>query len=134
MYISRLTLFVLTSVFAVADSWTVQEFCWSVWGAGLFYTWACVFFAVFHCILNARGDWKNRVWNPSFLQAFSPLAYLMTITPVVIVLGYFALRLCIILFEFYGLMLSVFAEMEPHELFGKNGQHSRSNKGRFFSR
>jgi len=37
--------FALTSYLAVIQKWPVQELCWSVWLAGLFYSWTCVIMA-----------------------------------------------------------------------------------------
>jgi hypothetical protein len=113
--------FGLTAVFAVAQGWSLQEFCWSTWLAGLVYSWLCVVSAAVQVVLTARAE-KNRfeVRMP-FLRSVSAVLFLLGITPAVMLAGWLALYLYSWLFGFYGIFLSVFAEMEPHSLFGRNG-------------
>jgi hypothetical protein len=56
-----------------------------------------------------------------FIKRISPEVFALVIIPVTLLVGWIALYLYCYLFSFYGLFLSVFAEMEPHSLFGRNG-------------
>jgi hypothetical protein len=107
--------------FAVAQGWSLQEFSWSTWVAGLVYTWACVVTGGIQAIFTARdrkGIYEDRL---PFLEGVPKWAFLVVVVVVVIPLGAVALYLYTFLFGLYGLLLSFFAEMEPHSLFGRNG-------------
>jgi hypothetical protein len=113
--------FVLTSYLAIVQKWSLQEFCWCVWLAGLFYSWACVITAVVQIMLTARAN-KDFYDQEVPLMKKVPLdIFAMAIIPVTLLVGFIALYIYSWLFSFYGLFLSVFAEMEPHSLFGRNG-------------
>ncbi len=113
--------FALTSFFAFTQEWSVQEFCWSVWLAGLFYSWACVITAAIQILLTARTQKEYYDKNVPFINRIPPMVFAIGITPVTLIAGFIALYLYCYLFSFYGIFLSVFAEMEPHSLFGRNG-------------
>jgi hypothetical protein len=113
--------FGLAAVFAVTQKWSLPEFCWSTWLAGLVYTWACVAAAAVQIILNARSDKPAYEERLPFLRSLPPVAFLLGVTAVSLAAGLIAFRVYSFLFGFYGLFLSVFAEMEPHSLFGRNG-------------
>jgi hypothetical protein len=113
--------FGLTSAFAVTEKWSLQEFCWSTWLAGLVYSWACVITAAIQILLTARKEKGNYEISMPFLQRVSPNVFFVGITLAITLIGWIALYGYSYLFAFYGLFLSVFAEMEPHSLFGRNG-------------
>jgi hypothetical protein len=113
--------FGVASVFAVFQEWSLPEFCWSTWLAGLVYSWACVFAATIQIILTARSDKAAYDERFSFLRGFSPGVFLLGVTVISVCVGLLAFRIYSFLFGFYGLFLSVFAEMEPLSLFGRNG-------------
>ena len=113
--------FGLTSAFAVTEKWSLQEFCWSTWLAGLVYSWACVITAAIQILLTARRERGTYEISIPFLQRVSPNVYFFGITLATLLIGWIALYGYSYLFAFYGLFLSVFAEMEPHSLFGRNG-------------
>ena len=113
--------FVLTSYFAVIQRWSVQEFCWCVWLAGLFYSWTCVIMAAMQIMLTARTQKENYDAKVPFMKRISPEVFALGIIPVTLLVGFIALYFYCYLFSFYGLFLSVFAEMEPHSLFGRDG-------------
>ena len=113
--------FGLTSAFAVTKKWSLQEFCWSTWLAGLVYSWACVITAAFQILLTARKEKGTYEISMPFLQRVSPNVFFFGITLAITLIGWIALYGYSYLFAFYGLFLSVFAEMEPHSLFGRNG-------------
>ena len=113
--------FGLTSYLAVTQQWSVQEFCWSVWLAGLFYSWTCVITAAIQILLTARTEKGNYEKTIPFLRSLSPNVFFMGIILAVVLIGWIALYLYSYLFSFYGLFLYVFAEMEPYSLFGRNG-------------
>ena len=113
--------FGLTSAFAVTEKWSLQEFCWSTWLAGLVYSWACVITAAIQILLTARKEKGTYEISMPFLQRVSPNVFFFGITLAITLIGWIALYGYSYLFAFYGLFLSVFAEMEPHSLFGRNG-------------
>lgn len=113
--------FGVASVFALPQEWSLPEFCWSTWLAGLVYSWACVCAASIQIILTARSDKATYDEHFPFLRRFSPGVLLLGVTVISICVGLLAFRIYSFLFGFYGLFLSVFAEMEPRSLFGRNG-------------
>jgi hypothetical protein len=113
--------FGLAAAFAVAENWSLPEFCWSTWLTGLAYSWACVLTAAGQILFTAgrqRADYDAAL---PFLRALGPAAFLAGIALATLLAGGIAFYIYTWLFGFYGLFLSVFAEMEPHALFGRNG-------------
>ena len=113
--------FGLTSVFAVTQQWSLQEFCWNTWLAGLVYSWTCVIAAAIQVLLTApreKGIYETAV---PFLRSVPPNVFVLGIALSTVLIGLLVLYLYSFLFGFYGIFLSVFAEMEPHSLFGRNG-------------
>jgi hypothetical protein len=113
--------FGVASVFAVAQEWSLPEFCWSSWLAGLVYAWGCIVTASLEIILTARSartSWEKRL--PSLGTLPYPLL-LAGATCISAAIGLAAFNAYNFLFGFYGLFLSVFAEMSPLSLFGRNG-------------
>jgi hypothetical protein len=113
--------FGLASVFAVTQKWSLPEFCWSTWLAGLVYSWACTVTACLQIILTARSDRAAYEERLPFLRRFSPNVFLLGVIAISVSVGLLAFRIYGFLFGFYGLFLSVFSEMEPLTLFGRNG-------------
>ena len=113
--------FGLASVFAVPQEWSLPEFCWSTWLAGLAYSWVCIGTATIQIILTARSDKAAYEERFPFLRRFSPGILLLGMTVISVSIGLLAFRIYSFVFGFYGLFLSVFAEMEPLSLFGRNG-------------
>jgi hypothetical protein len=113
--------FGLTTIFAITQKWSLPEFCWSTWLAGLVYTWACIVTASLQIILTSRSDKATFDKRLPFLQRFSPDVFIIGVTVISVSVGWLAFRIYTFLFAFYGLFLSVFAEMEPFSLFGRNG-------------
>jgi hypothetical protein len=113
--------FGLTTIFAITQEWSLPEFCWSTWLAGLVYTWACIVTASLQIILTSRSDKATFDKRLPFLQRFSPDVFIIGVTVISVSVGLLAFRIYTFLFAFYGLFLSVFAEMEPFSLFGRNG-------------
>jgi hypothetical protein len=113
--------FGLTSYLAVTQQWSVQELCWSVWLAGLFYSWTCVITAAIQILLTASTQKEYYYTAVPFIKRISSEVFALVIIPVTLLVGWIVLYLYCYLFSFYGLFLSVFAEMEPHSLFGRNG-------------
>jgi len=113
--------FGLASVFAVTQEWSLPEFCWSTWLAGLVYAWSCIATASIQIILTARSDKAAYEQHLAFLRRCSGGLFLLGATVISVAVGLLAFRLYSVLFGFYGLFLSVFAEMEPFALFGRNG-------------
>ena len=113
--------FGLTAGFAVAGKWTLPEFCWSTWLTGLVYARACAFFAPLQIILTARSKKPAYDARLPFIQQLSPMVFLFGAAMLGLTLGLLAFYLYGLVFGFYGLFLSVFSEMEPLALFGRNG-------------
>jgi hypothetical protein len=113
--------FGLTAGFAIAQKWSLQEFCWSTWLAGLVYSWACVASAAVQIVLTARAEKQAYDTRMPFLRSIPADRFLLLIIPAVILASSIAFYIYSWLFGFYGLFLSFFAEMEPHSLFGRNG-------------
>ncbi|MDF1593414.1 MAG: hypothetical protein P1P89_18020 [Desulfobacterales bacterium] len=89
--------------------------------AGLAYSWACVITAALQILLTAGKEKKTYEVFLPFLQRVSPINFIIGIVLATALIGWLALYGYSYLFGFYGLFLSVFAEMEPHSLFGRNG-------------
>ena len=113
--------FALACYFAVIQKWSLPAFCWGTWLAGLLYTWGCIAAGAVQIILFARSDKAAYEERLPFLRCLSPVAFMFIVTVAVVCGGMLAFRVYSSLFGFYGLFLSVFAEMEPHALFGRNG-------------
>jgi hypothetical protein len=113
--------FGLTSYLAIVQKWSLQEFCWCVWLAGLFYSWTCVITAVIQIMLTSRTQKSYYDAKIPIMKNFSLEVFALGIIPVALVVGFVALYVYTWVFSFYGLFLSVFAEMEPLTLFGRNG-------------
>lgn len=113
--------FGLASVFAVIDEWSLPEFCWSTWLTGLVYVWACVVTSVVKIVLTGK---RERLAYEARLPALRNIpsgAYHLGLMAVGGLAGFLAIQVYSYMFGFYGLFLSVFAEMEPLHLFGRNG-------------
>jgi hypothetical protein len=113
--------FGLASAFAVVQEWSLPEFCWSTWLAGLIYAWSCVVTASLQIILTARSDKAAYDERLPFLRRISPNCFLLGVIVASVSIGFIAFRIYSFLFAFYGLFLSVFSEMKPLSLFGRNG-------------
>jgi hypothetical protein len=113
--------FGLISYLAVVQKWSLQEFCWCVWLAGLFYSWTCVITAVIQIMLISRTQKDYYDTKIPIMKNFSPEIFALGIIPVALVVGFVALYIYTWIFSFYGLFLSVFAEMQPLNLFGRDG-------------
>ncbi len=116
-----LVAFGLTAYLAFVQKWSLQEFCWCVWLAGLFYSWACVITAAIQIMLTAR---TNKIFYDTevpFIKRVPPEIFTVAIIPITLLVGFIALYIYCWIFSFYGLFLSVFAEMQPLTIFGRNG-------------
>ena len=113
--------FLFNTIYAVIYRWSLQEFCWSTWLAALFFSWACAVFGAISILLNT-ADYKNRIQSKiSQLKKVPDEVFFVLLWVVVLFGAWIILYLYCYLFSFYGLFLSVFAEMEPHSFFGRNG-------------
>jgi hypothetical protein len=113
--------FSVASAFAAIQEWSLPEFCWSAWLAGLLFTWGCILTSTLQAILLSRSN-KAAVENRfPHLPRLSPPAFVLGATVVALCAGGLAFQVYNYLFAFYGLFLSVFARMEPLALFGENG-------------
>lgn len=117
----RFLAFGLTAYLAVVQRWSLQEFCWCVWLAALFYSWTCVITAVIQIMLTSRTKKDDYDAKVPFMKNVSPEMFALGIIPVTLLVGFVALYIYTWIFSFYGLFLSVFAAMPPSTLFGPNG-------------
>lgn len=120
-YLISLVSFFITAYLAVVQQWSVPEFCWCVWLAGLFYSWTCVFTAAIQIMLTSGTNKASYDAEVPFIKRLSPEVFALAIIPVTLLAGFAALYIYCWVFSFYGLFLSVFAEMQPLDLFGRNG-------------
>lgn len=116
-----LVAFGLTAYLAIVQKWSLKEFCWCIWLAGLFYSWACVLTAAIQIMLTARTNKDDYDAEVLLIKKVPPEIFALTIIPVTLLVGFVALYIYTWIFSFYGLFLSVFAEMPPLDLFGRNG-------------
>jgi hypothetical protein len=118
---SALIGFAVAATFAVLGGWSLPEFCWSAWLTGLIYSWAAVLTGAIRIIATGRSRKSSYEEHLPVLGRMSGTAFLLALV-LVIVPGAVAMAyLYAIVFGFYGLFLSFFAEMQPHDLFGRNG-------------
>jgi hypothetical protein len=113
--------FGISAFFAFRDGWTLQEFCWSAWLAGLFFSYACVVVAPVQIILFSGREitrFRDRIVQ---LERVPDGALRAGMIVVALAIGGVSFYLYSYIFGFYGIFLSVFAEMEPVTLFGRNG-------------
>ena len=113
--------FGLSAAFALSRGWTLPEFCWSVWLAGLVYAWSCVLTAALQIILTARSGKPGYERLLPILRHMRPDVFLLAMIAAAAAVGLAAFYLYGFLFAFYGIFLSVFAAMEPRSLFGPDG-------------
>ena len=111
----------LNCAFALLEEWSLREFCWSTWLASLAYSWASAASASIRIVLGARREKAALEVRLPFLKEMSFAAFFPLLALAALCAGWLAFYLYSYLFGFYGIFLSVFAEMEPHSLFGRNG-------------
>ena len=113
--------FGVSAFFAIEQKWSLPEFCWSTWLAGLVYAWVSLVGAVIQVVLTARANRPLYEGRFPFLRRLPAGGYWVCVGILGFVAGVVGFRISCFLFGFYGLFLSVFAEMEPMALFGRNG-------------
>lgn len=113
--------FAFASFFAVTQDWSLPEFCWTTWLAGLMYAWGCIATAVFQIILSPQANKTFAGERLAFLRKLPPNWRSVLFAAAAVAAAIVSFQLYSYLFGFYGLFLSVFAEMEPASLFGRNG-------------
>jgi hypothetical protein len=106
---------------AVIGDWSLAEFCWSTWLAGLLFTWTCILTGGLQIIATA-SSWTTRLERTIPILTRLPRS---SAAGLVIVAAACLMAVSFLAFNFvfglYGLLLSFFAEMEPHSLFGRDG-------------
>lgn len=121
IHLQSLVGFIVAAAFAVVQEWSLPEFCWSTWLAGLVYAWVCVLTGCLQILLTARTSKAEYDRRVPFLRQITPTAFLLALSVLMPLIGWLAFRIYEFFFGFYGLFLSVFSEMEPLELFGRDG-------------
>ncbi len=74
--------FGVASLFAIIQGWSLPEFCWSTWLAGLFYSWGCIAVASLQIIRSARSAKPAYDERFPLLRRISPTAFLIIMTGV----------------------------------------------------
>lgn len=113
--------FIITCFFALMQKWSLQEFCWIIWLCGLFFSWLCAIFGSIILIFSLREIKEGLGKRFPFLKSFSKEIFYISGIIISLGLGYLFFYIYGFIFSFYGLFLSVFAEMEPLNFFGRNG-------------
>jgi hypothetical protein len=109
--------FLVSLGFALHEDWSYQSLCWSLWVAGLVYCWAFGFVGALRTFLLVAQPLPPR-WFPG---TPSPWLWRCLVAAIGCGLGIAAFYGYSYAYGFYGIFLSVFAEMTPPELFGRNG-------------
>lgn len=113
--------FALSAGFAIHQQWSLPELCWSFWLSGLFFCWAFVLVGGLRLLLLPPGMIPPRIRQLPVLANLPAAAWRGLIGLGAIGLAAVMYHVYARLFGFYGLFLSVFAEMEPKVFFGRNG-------------
>lgn len=119
--LARYTGLAVAAPVAVTSDWSLAEFCWSTWLAGLLFTWICVITGGGQIILSAPRFARRVQDQVRLLARLSRPLLVAFVGLVAVLLTGVMFRVYSFAFGFYGLFLSFFAEMEPHGLFGRNG-------------
>jgi len=106
---------------ALWERWSLPEFCWTTWVAGLAYSWACVLSGAVGVLWTARRDRGAYETFHPFFGRISPGLFLSLVAAAVSLASLVALYVYSYAFGFYGLFLSVFAEMKDNPMFVRNG-------------
>lgn len=116
-----LAAFALTAAAALYERWSLPEFCWSAWLAGLVYAWACVLSGAVGVLWRARRDrGAYEAFHP-FFGRISEGAFFALVAAMAVPASALALYVYSYMYGFYGLFLSVFAEMKSDPMFVRNG-------------
>jgi len=89
--------------------------------AALFFSWACIAVDAIRIILDFQHQKEILESKISQLRNISRFVFIIVLCLVVILAAWIIFRIYVILFAFYGLFLSVWAEMEPYSFFDRNG-------------
>ena len=106
---------------AFIQHWSLQEFCWSTWLAALFFSWSCVAAAAIRIIFDFRFQKEAFELKIPPLKNVSGSIFIIVLCLAVLLAAWVTFRIYSYLFAFYGVFLSVWAEMEPRSFFGRNG-------------
>lgn len=113
--------FGVSSPFALGQQWSLQEFCWSTWLAALAFSWACVATAVVQILSKGSAAAAGVEERLPFVKGWPSPAVSLLGAALAVGAAVAAFWIYAFVFSFYGIFLSVFAEMEPVRLFGRNG-------------
>jgi len=113
--------FGVSAPFALGQQWSLQEFCWSTWLAALIFAWACVATAVLQIL--ATGGTNRAACETRFplIKKLPESVFPAAVAIAAVAVAAAAFWVYAFVFSFYGIFLSVFAEMEPARYFGRNG-------------
>jgi hypothetical protein len=108
----------LSVVFAVSSDLTLAEFCWSVWLVGLYSAYVSAGRMALRLVRYRDALLRERI--PP-LSAVSGRALLGVSLVAAALLGAGLLYAFSLAYGFYGVMLSVWVQLSPEDLFGRNG-------------
>lgn len=133
--------FFLTAISAFYFDWQANELCWGLWVSSLLTGWVVILSAVLRTVLHLagipvlreedldeKGDplsafFRAKTFSKTFKDAKSPLASLPMILIVIgsIGIGAFTWFHFTFFHTVHAMLMSVFLQMEPLNLFGPNG-------------
>jgi len=113
--------FIISTAAAYYYEWNLQEYCWTVWVSSLYFSYAYLLSWIINLILSATEIKEMAVGKYEFIREIPGSVFLIIITAASLFAGYLFFYAYTWIFGFYGIFLSVFSEMEPHSLFGRNG-------------
>jgi hypothetical protein len=108
----------LSVVFTVSSDLTLAEFCWTFWLVGLYSAYVSAGRIAIRLVRYREALLRERI--PP-LSAVSGRALLGTSLVAAALLGGGLLYAFSLAYGFYGIMLSVWVQLPPEELFGRNG-------------
>jgi hypothetical protein len=103
------------------QGWKLNEFCWIVWVTGLMFSYLCSITGFFHLLFDIKNQSETLTQFVPFFIYSKKVLFILLILTAGLVASSIAILIYTYLFGFYGLFLSVFARMEPLNLFGENG-------------
>jgi len=119
--LTTVTGFIISIAAAYYYQWNLQEYCWTVWVSSLYFSYAYLLSWIINLILSSTEIKEIAVVKFEYMKKIPGSIFLIIIAAATLFAGYLFFYVYTWIFGFYGIFLSVFAEMEPLSLFGRNG-------------
>ncbi len=100
--------FALVAALAVMQGWTLPDFCWSNWLAGLLYGWCCIVVAVAQIVLSEALRKEHGVKKNLLLQSMPPLVRVVAVSVACFFVAFLAYELYSLFFIYLGIGVSLF--------------------------